>query len=207
MAQRDEVVRIQAGVIEPFIRKRSSPPVGPLVALIDFHLEFRRNQIAQSAAFPAQRTAGDASVEQIVKSESEISFQSHYVVFCTVEYFFNFRIAEYGPQFAQPRKSKRIDQKVDFRYRELNETHSFPIDVHAVRFGIYGNERLCGKGFDHRVQRIGVGDKHWRFKLGRIHGYHYTRSVRDHGRYCRLSIFEGEIHRNVLGKVRKVGQN
>jgi hypothetical protein len=62
--QRQQVARVEAGVVEELGWKGALPPVGPLMPLVDVDPELFRQEIAESVEGAAQSARGHTGVKK-----------------------------------------------------------------------------------------------------------------------------------------------
>ena len=98
IAQIEQEMSVQTGIIQLRRRQRSHRPICLLMAFIHFELEFLCQQVIQSNKLISQNTRRMHGVEQIGKLKAKITPQANQVIFCRVKDLFDVRIAENGSQ-------------------------------------------------------------------------------------------------------------
>ena len=94
VAQLDQVMRIQPGVVDQMLGQRALTPVGALVAFVQRNAQLGLQHRPQPDLVATQDAPGDHRVEQVGDLHAEITAQAQQVVFRGVEHLFDLRIAE-----------------------------------------------------------------------------------------------------------------
>ena len=76
LAQRQQVVGVEAGVVEQILGKGPLAPIGPLAALVKRDGKLLLQDVPQAGLLPAESPGGDARVEDAPQAELEIALQA-----------------------------------------------------------------------------------------------------------------------------------
>ncbi len=97
VAQRHQVVRVQAGIVEQLVGERALAPVGALEALVHGHAEALLQDGAQAQPGPAQGAGGHHGVEDVGELEIVVALEADQVVFGGVKNLLLGRVGKQGP--------------------------------------------------------------------------------------------------------------